>query len=259
MLRTESWESFLRPQTHDAEDGYDTVQWAAGLPVVSGKVGTIGLSYGAFLEWRLAPLRPPALVAMSAHSVPARYTDLEGPGTLRLGWRLQWWIVTMTPTCGGGPTGPERIPKPKPPRSWNGGQAQTWFQFLPWLDLPQEVFEDDTPYVRYWLEHPQTDPWKLDAGCREITVPNLEAVGWYDHAKGDMLLYQTLVKEGKTKEAGKGRGWWSARGATPRPAAGGLATSISVRQPTWTWRDWTFAGSTIGSKASRTGWTARPR
>jgi uncharacterized protein len=29
-------------------------------------------------------------------------------------------------------------------------------------------------------------------------------VGWYDHAKGDMLLYQTLVKEGKTREVRKG-------------------------------------------------------
>ena len=35
-------------------------------------------------------------------------------------------------------------------------------------------------------------------------MPNLEVVGWYDHAKGDMLLYQTLVKEGKTREARKG-------------------------------------------------------
>ena len=83
-------------------------------------------------------------------------------------------------------------------------RRQKWLQFLPWLDLPQEVFEDDTPYVRYWLQHPQTDPWRLDTTCRQITVPNLEVVGWYDHAKGDMLLYQTLVKEGKTKAARKG-------------------------------------------------------
>jgi putative CocE/NonD family hydrolase len=87
---------------------------------------------------------------------------------------------------------------------WDGGQGQKWLHFLPWLDLPQEVFEDDTPYMRYWLEHPQTDPWKLDAGCREITVPNLEVVGWFDHAKGDMRLQQTLVKEGATRAARKG-------------------------------------------------------
>ena len=28
------WESFLRFDTHDAEDGYDTVEWAAKLPVI---------------------------------------------------------------------------------------------------------------------------------------------------------------------------------------------------------------------------------
>ena len=199
-----TWESFLHPQTHDAEDGYDTVQWAARLPGASGKVGTIGLSYGAFLQWRLAPLRPPALAAMSAHSVPARYTDLEGPGTIRPGRRLQWWIVTMTPDVRRRANRPGTHTESEAAALWNAGQAQKWLQFLPWLDLPPAVFEEDTPYVRYWLEHPQTDPWKLDAGCREITVPNLEVVGWYDHAKGDMLLHQTLVKEGKTREARKG-------------------------------------------------------
>ena len=92
-----TWESFIRPKTHDAEDGYDTVQWAAQLPASSGKVGTIGLSYSAYLQWRLAPLRPPALVAMSAHSIAAHRADTEGPGTIRPGRRLRWWIVTMAP------------------------------------------------------------------------------------------------------------------------------------------------------------------
>ena len=53
-----TWESFLRFETHDAEDGYDTVEWAAKLPGSTGKVGTMGGSYNAFLQWRLAPLRP---------------------------------------------------------------------------------------------------------------------------------------------------------------------------------------------------------
>ena len=92
-----TWQSFIRLQTLDAEDGYDTLQWAARLPGSTGKVGTMGGSYNAFLQWRLAPLDPPALVAMSAHSIPARYTDLEGPGTIRPGRRLQWWMFNMSP------------------------------------------------------------------------------------------------------------------------------------------------------------------
>jgi len=199
-----TWESWFCPQNHDAEDGYDTVQWASRLPGASGKVGTIGFSYSGFLQWRLAPLRPPALAAMSAHSIPAHYPDLEGPGTIRPGRRLRWSMVTITPEVRRRVNRPGTQTEAEAAALWDGGQSQQWLQFLPWLNLPQEVFEDDTEYVRYWLEHPQTDPWKLDAGCREISVPNLEVVGWYDHAKGDMLLQQTLVKEGKTKGARKG-------------------------------------------------------
>ena len=55
------WESFVRFETHDAVDGYDTVEWAARLPGSNRKVGTIGASYNGFLQWRLAALRPPSL------------------------------------------------------------------------------------------------------------------------------------------------------------------------------------------------------
>ena len=51
------WESFYRFDTHDATDGYDTVEWAAKLPGSKGKVGTFGMSYNAFLQWRRAPSR----------------------------------------------------------------------------------------------------------------------------------------------------------------------------------------------------------
>jgi len=36
------WESFFRFETHDAEDGYDTIEWAAKLPGSTGKIGTFG-------------------------------------------------------------------------------------------------------------------------------------------------------------------------------------------------------------------------
>src|SRR5437764_1444143 len=52
------FESFYRNETHDAVDGYDTVEWAAQLPGSTGKVGTFGASYNAFLQWRLASLTP---------------------------------------------------------------------------------------------------------------------------------------------------------------------------------------------------------
>jgi len=194
------YESFMRPRTHDAEDGYDTVEWAAKLPGSNGKVGTFGRSYNAFLQWRLAPLRPPSLVAMSAQSILGRYTDLEGPGTIRPGRRLNWWIFNQTPDM----------------RKRSGRQAsdafrkianrksQEYLWFLPWLELPRGVFEDETEAMHYWLKNPHTDPWKLDEGCKEVSVPNFDVVGWHDHCNGDMLMFRTIVKEGKTEVARKG-------------------------------------------------------
>jgi predicted acyl esterase len=57
-----TFESFVRPQTHDAEDGYDTVEWAARLSGSNGKVGTFGASYNAFLQWRPLATRQDILV-----------------------------------------------------------------------------------------------------------------------------------------------------------------------------------------------------
>lgn len=206
------FESFLRFETHDGEDGYDTVQWAARLPGSTGKVGTFGASYNAFLQWRLAPLRPPSLKAMAAFSILGRYTDLEGPGTIRPGRRLQWWMFTISPDM----------------RKRSGRQAseaylkiadresQAYLWFLPWLELPRGAFEDETEAVHYWLNNPHTDPWKLDEGVKEIAVPNFDVVGWHDHCNGDMLLYRTMVKEAKTETARRGSriiiGPWSHAG-----------------------------------------------
>jgi len=214
------WESFLRFQTHDAEDGYDTVEWAAKLPGSNGKVGTFGASYNGFLQWRLAPLRPPALVAMSAQTIPARYTDLEGPGTIRPGRRMHWWVTSMSPDVRRRAKRPGTHTKAETRKLWVAGESKKWLYFLPWLDLPREAFEDETEAVHYWLKNPHTDPWKLHAGCKEIAVPNLDIVGWYDHCNGDMLLFRTMVEEAKTEAARKGTrviiGPWSHGGRGKR-------------------------------------------
>ena len=194
------WRSFVRFETDDAKDGYDTVEWAAKLPGSNGKVGTFGASYNAFLQWRLAPLRPPSLVAMAAFSIPARYTDLEGPGTIRTGRRMHWWVVSMSPDMrakAGRPVINSR-------KLWNEGDSEKWLNFLPYLDLPREAFEDETEAVHYWLNNPHTDPWKLHEDVKEITVPNFDIIGWYDHCNGDMLLNKTMVNEAKSEIARKG-------------------------------------------------------
>ena len=198
------WESFVREKTHDAEDGYDTVEWAARLSGSSGKVGTFGASYNAFLQWRLAPLQPPSLVAMSARSIPARYTDLEGPGTLRPGRRLHWWIAGMSPDMRRRSGRPGTQDRQAARKLWNTGAGEKWLAFLPWSELPREVFEDETEVVQDWLRHPHRDPWKLHEAVPEITVPNLNVTGWFDHCNGNMMLDTTMFSSAKTETARTG-------------------------------------------------------
>jgi putative CocE/NonD family hydrolase len=198
------WESFVRFETHDAEDGYDTVEWAAKLKGSNGKVGTFGASYNAFLQWRLAALRPPSLVAMAASSIPARYNDLEGPGTVRPGRRLHWWVTSMAPDMRRRSGREGTKAKSEARDAWNAGESQRWLNHLPWLELPRQACEDEWDAVRYWLAHPETDPWKLQEGVKNIEVPNLNVIGWCDHCNGNMMLDQAIMTEAVTEAARKG-------------------------------------------------------
>ncbi|MCP4853930.1 MAG: CocE/NonD family hydrolase [Fuerstiella sp.] len=199
------WESFLRFNTHDAEDGYDTVEWAAhNLPESNGKIGTFGASYNAFLQWRLAALQPPSLVAMAASSIPARYTDLEGPGTIRPGRRMHWWVTSMAPNMRLRSGRPGITTKAEMRTLWNNGQADKWLNHLPWLQLPDSACEEETEAVRYWLKNPHTDPWNLHKDVKDIQVPNLNFIGWCDHCNGNMLLDRTIMNEAATLEARSG-------------------------------------------------------
>lgn len=198
------WESFLRFKTHDAEDGYDTVEWAAKLPDSNGKVGTFGASYNAFLQWRLAALCPPSLKAMAAFSIPARYTDLEGPGTIRPGRRLHWWVTSMSPNMRVKANRKGINTKAEMRKVWNAGESKKWLYHLPWLKLPQNACEDETDAVREWLRNPHTDPWALHKDVPKIKVPNLNLIGWCDHCNGNMLLDRTIMSQAATATARNG-------------------------------------------------------
>ena len=92
------WVPFSEPQTGDAEDGFDTVEWVAVQPWCNGKVGAVGASYGAWCAWMLARLQPPHLLAMAARSIPTEMTDVDWPGAFRPGRRVKWWMCTMGPS-----------------------------------------------------------------------------------------------------------------------------------------------------------------
>ena len=193
------FESFLRVKSRDAQDGYDTVEWAATLPGSTDKVGTIGNSDPGMRQWPLAALRPASLKAMSACRSLARITDLM-QGTFK--------PLLTRPVLS-----PETIRRSNRPGVYTRWEAeklwakekQKWLLWLPWSELPREVLEDETEAIGYLLKNPNFDTLQLDNCCTDIVVPNLAIYGWFDSTEsGDILLFQKMVKEAKSEIARKG-------------------------------------------------------
>lgn len=56
---------FYHNGIQEAEDCADAIEWLAGRPWCSGRVGMTGVSYLAAIQYLVAPLRPPALAAIN--------------------------------------------------------------------------------------------------------------------------------------------------------------------------------------------------
>ena len=81
------------PFIYEAEDGYDTIEWAAHLPWSDGNVGTVGQSYLGLVQYLAAPTRPPHLKAMCPVSGPVTYFEnfAYRRGVFELGWVMAYF------------------------------------------------------------------------------------------------------------------------------------------------------------------------
>ena len=78
-----------RLETFDAEDGFDTAEWAARLPWSDGQVGTWGHSNASWLAWMLASSQPPSLKAVMASGMAQDLLSMNF-GIFETGRRLEW-------------------------------------------------------------------------------------------------------------------------------------------------------------------------
>ena len=80
---------------NEAEDGHDTVEWLADRPYCDGQVGTIGTSYGGWVQSALATQDPPHLEAMFVNQGAAngREATFRHNGAFELRWLC--WAFTL--------------------------------------------------------------------------------------------------------------------------------------------------------------------
>ena len=191
------------PFRHEAEDGYDTIEWAATVPGCNGAVGMFGFSYVGATQLLPAPLRPPHLVALA----PGFTNDgaYEGwtyqSGALSLAFAMSW-ATSLAPDTA------RRRGQVELEASLMStlGSIASWYWCLPLRDFPVLNQEAVAPYFYHWLEHPTNDAywqqWEIAKRYGEIAVPALHIGGWYDvFLEGTLRNFRGLREQAGSVEA----------------------------------------------------------
>jgi putative CocE/NonD family hydrolase len=189
------------PLKHDADDGYDTVEWAASLPFSDGRVGMLGASYSGSCALLAAVARPPHLVAIHPSLTPS--SPDEGLPYLHGVFQL-WWADTWS-----GFASYDALAR--------GNHAQTtpaeWAKKLPVSAYP--AFDAISsaalaPYFRDWITHPTYgDYWRpssIEEHYDAISTPAYHVGGWYDvFLRGTLHNYVGLRAHAATEAARRGQ------------------------------------------------------
>ena len=170
------------PFKNESNDGFDTVEWAAGLPYSNGKVGMYGASYVGATQWLTAIASPPHLAGIFPVVTASNYHD---------GWTYQggafeeWFNESWT----SGLTEDTLARKVR-----NAHNALNWIWKLPLTEYP--FFDAPSPaslapYFADWARHPDFDDywkrWSIEDHYEHIKVPAYCVGGWYDIFQGGTI------------------------------------------------------------------------
>jgi uncharacterized protein len=158
-------EGVYEPFVHEAADGWDTLDWIAGQPWCSGRIGMTGESYYGYTQWAVAASRHPNLVCAA-------------PGDTAADIYASWAYVNNAfcqHTMGG----------------WtfaiNGRRDVNEFRWDPWhLPLATATDAAGHPSVTHkeWIANPRRNGyWSRINVCdryADVAIPLLHWGGWYD-------------------------------------------------------------------------------
>lgn len=171
------------PYVNDARDGCDTIAWLAEQHWCSGKVATVGGSYGGLIQWLTALHRPPALAAMIAMVSPSD-PYVEFPTGTSGPMMLSWHRLTAG-----------RVVQHVADVDW-----AAVYEHLPLLTM-DEAAGFTSEHWRSAQAHPTLDeywePKRYQHRLAELDLPVLHVSGWYDDEQiGTPLNYAGMVAGG---------------------------------------------------------------
>jgi len=218
------------PMRNEALDGVDTIEWAAKLPYSNGSVGMYGASYYGFTQWASAVLQPAALKAMVPFITwndPLNGILFRG-GALELGtsasWQLTMGLDELFRRFRGDPD-PRHIGyaiyglvKDIDALASEGYWSLPLKEFAPIKrnNVGKAFFES----IEYVMDREHAEPLTILGKHENVTVPTLNAGGWYDIFLKDTIENFKIMREhGSTPEARQSKlliGPWT-HGGTNNP------------------------------------------
>jgi putative CocE/NonD family hydrolase len=183
------------PGRTEAQDGYDAVEWAAGLPFSDGNVGMYGFSYQGLVQLLTAARRPPALKAIVPAMTGTGMYDgwAYHGGCFALAFNLTWALQLATQEAWR--TLDDRAATQLLDAA---ADVQRLFARLPVGDQPTLKL---APYYADWVVHDSDDAYWQTFDVRhrwaDIRVPALHIGGWFDiFNDGPAQNYEGLRRPG---------------------------------------------------------------
>lgn len=181
------------PFKYEAQDGYDTVEWAAAQPWCSGAVGMAGRSYSGAAQWMAAAEQPPHLKALFPVAIGSDYYDgwIYQGGAFQLGFNLFWALIVGAPR--------------------EAAKAATHFKHLPLATVPAlNALRPTVDFYFDWLAHATNDGfWRqfsIPLTYPRVAVPAYNVGGWYDVFLGGTLEnFRRMRQEGGSPLARAGQ------------------------------------------------------
>jgi uncharacterized protein len=236
---------------NEPNDGYDSVEWAAGLPYSDGKVGMFGGSYVGATQMLAAIAHPPHLAGICPIVTASNYHS----NWVYQGGAFEQWFD----------------------QNWTSGLAQNTFDrevanntnalqgisTFPLSSYPLFNLEKNSdaastaalaPYYLDWLAHPSYDDyWKsisIEEHFGDISVPALHVAAWYDLFLGGSLRnYEGTKAHGATEQARRGQrllvivGGHAGNGPKIGDVDFGAASKTDEDEITLHWYEYLFKGA----------------
>ncbi len=237
------------PFKHEGADGYDAVEWAAGLPYANGRVGMIGGSYPGIVQLLAAVENPPHLVAIHPGVAPSGIYE-------QLVYQDGAFLKSLAQAWGGSVALNEHQRRIRDSANltywdWRLSPAQH-----PLLELGSAA--DVAPYYRDWIAHPTFDDywkrWSFEEMYERIKVPSFHVGAWYDCFQvGTLRNYVGLRSRAGTAAARAGQRLLMMPGghAGPEPRVGEVDFGPDSPLPIWEislrWFDWHLKGIENGA------------